>query len=151
VWKPPGLLAEVPRRHQLLEHARRPELLAAEPVVEHLQDPEADVEPDEVGQLERTHRVVEAHLRARVDVVGRAEALLVGPHRLGQERHEDPVDDEPRPIGGGDDLLAHLGGESTDRGLRLVARGRAADQLDERHHRDRAEEVHPDEPGAPFR
>ena len=49
--------------------------------------------------------------RARVDVLGRPEALLVGPHRLGEERHEDPVDDEPRAVGRDDDLLAHLGRE----------------------------------------
>ena len=57
---------------------------------------EADVEPDEVGQLERAHRVVEADPGAGVDVVGGAEALLEGAHRLGQERHQDPVDDEAR-------------------------------------------------------
>ena len=61
--------------------------------------PEADIEADEVGQLERSHRMVQAAPRAGVDVLGRAEPLLEGAHRLGQERHQDPVDDEAGPVG----------------------------------------------------
>ena len=38
-----------------------------------------------------------------------------------------------------------------DRGLRGVGRGGPADQLDQRHDRDRAEEVHPDECASPLR
>ena len=81
-------------------------MVAAEAVVEDAHDPEADVETDEVGELERAHRVVEPDPRPGVDVLGGAEALLEGAHRLGQERHQDPVDDEPRPVGRDDDLLA---------------------------------------------
>ena len=77
--------------------------------------PETDVEPDEVGQLERAHRVVEPDPRAGVDVLGGTETFLEGPHRLGQERHEDAVDDEPGPIGRNDDLLAELAGQGADR------------------------------------
>ena len=107
---------------------------------------EADVEADEVGQLERAHRVVQPDPRAGVDVLGRPDALLEGPHRLGEERHEDPVDDEARPVGRHDDLLAELGRQLADRLDRLVRRVAAADQLDQRHDRHGAEEVHPDEP-----
>ena len=57
---------------------------------------QADVEADEVGELERAHRVVQPDPRARVDVVGRARPLLERAHRLGEERHQDPVDDEAR-------------------------------------------------------
>ena len=75
-------------------------------------------------------------------------ALLVGAHGLGEERHQDPVDDEARPVGRDDDLLAQLAGEVADGRLgRVVGRG-AADELDQRHHRHGAEEVHADEPGA---
>src|SRR5438034_6636530 len=93
----PGLLAEAAGLDELDEDRRRRELVLPEPLVKHAHDPEADVEADEVGQLERTHRMVESDPGARVDVVGRPEALLVGPHRLAEERHQDPVDDEPRP------------------------------------------------------
>ena len=71
-----------------------------------------DVEADEVGELERPHRVVEADPRAGIDVLGRADPLLERPHRLGEERHQDPVDDEPRPVGRDDDLLAELAGRA---------------------------------------
>ena len=127
----PGLLAEVAGGDQLLEHLRRPEVLLAEPLVEHAHDLEAHVEPDEVGELQRAHRVVQADPRTGVDVLGRPEALLVRAHRLGEERHQDPVDDEPGPVGRHDDLLAHLGGELADRRLGLVGGGRAPDQLDQ--------------------
>ena len=92
-----GLLAEVAGGDQLLEHrAAAGSARAPKPSCEHSHDAEADVEADEVGQLERTHRVVEADPRAGVDVVGRPGALLVGAHRLAEERHQDPVDDEAR-------------------------------------------------------
>ena len=91
--------------------------------------------------------MVEPDPRPGVDVVGGAETLLIGAHRLAEERHQDPVDDEPRAIRRDDDLLVHLGRDGADGGLRVVARRRAPDQLDQRHDRDRAEEVHADEPG----
>ena len=141
------LLAEMSGRDEVPSTLGGAEVLLAEALVEDLHDPEADVEADEVGELERAHRVVQADLRAGVDVVGRAEALLVGPHRLREERHEDPVDDEARPVGRDDDLLAQVGGDLPDRGLRRVGRRGAADQLDQRHDRNRAEEVHADERG----
>ena len=103
--------------------------------MEDAHDPEHDVEADEVGQGERAHRVVEADPRAGVDVLGRADPLLERPHRLGQERHEDPVDDEARPIGRDDDLLAEVGGQGADGLDRRVVRRAAADQLDQRHDR----------------
>ena len=44
-----------------------------------------------------------------------AVLLLEHPHRLGQERHQDPIDDEPGPVGRDDQLLAELAGELADR------------------------------------
>ena len=55
----------------------------------------------------------------------RADALLEGAHRLGEERHQDPVDDEARPVGRDDDLLAELGGERADGVGRRVASSRS--------------------------
>ena len=79
----------------------------------------------------------------------RADAFLEGAHRLGQERHEDPVDDEARAIGRDDDLLVEPCGQRADRVEGRIVGVTAADELDERHDRHRAEEVHPDEPLAP--
>ena len=74
----PGLLAEMPGVDQLDEHARRAQVLQAQAVLEDAHDPEAHVEADEVGQLERAHRVVEPDPRPGVDVLGGPDALLVG-------------------------------------------------------------------------
>ena len=124
-------------------------MLEAEAVLEDAHDPEADVEPDEVGELERPHRMVQPDSRTGIDVLGAPDALLVGAHRLHEERHEDAIHDEPGPVGGHDDLLAELGRQGADGLHRLVGGGLAADELDERHDRDRAEEMHPDEPRPP--
>ena len=72
----------------------------------------------------------------------RRAALLEDAHRLGEHRHEDAVDDEPGPVGRDDELLAELVGHLADGRLGRVARRRAADELDQRHDRHRAEEVH---------
>ena len=84
--------------------------------------PRHDIEADEVGELERAHRVVEPDPRPGVDVLGRPDAFLEGAHRLGEERHQDPVDDEPRPVGRDDDLLAEVRRELADRLDRRVGR-----------------------------
>ena len=81
----------------------------------------------------------------------RPDPLLVGAHRLREERHEDAVDDEPGPVDGHDDLLAELRRQGAHGLDGLVGGGLAADELDERHDRHRAEEVHADEPGPALR
>jgi hypothetical protein len=121
-------------------------MLEGQAILEHAHDAEAHVETDEVGQLERANRMVEPDPRSRVDVLGRADPLLVGSHRLGEEWHEDAVDDEPGLVCGHDDLLAEGLRELPDGHDGRVARVARSDELDEGHDRDRAEEVHPDEP-----
>jgi glycosyltransferase involved in cell wall biosynthesis len=97
--------------------------IAADAFVEHPADAEAHVEADEVGQLQRPHRVVEPKACTRVDVLGGAQPLLVRANSFGQERHQDAVDDEARPVGRPDDLLAQIIREPSNRPLRLVRRG----------------------------
>ena len=57
---------------------------------------EAHVEPDKVGELERSHRMVQADPDATVDVLERAKSFLVGVHCFHEVRHQDAVHDEPR-------------------------------------------------------
>src|SRR5690606_13299229 len=52
------------------QELRRGERLRAELLVEVLRDAEAHVEPDQVGQPERTHRVTVPELHRLVDVLG---------------------------------------------------------------------------------
>ena len=56
----PGLLAQVAGRDELAQDRGRREARVAEALVQHFHDVQADVEADEVGQLERAHGVVEA-------------------------------------------------------------------------------------------
>ena len=139
------LLAQKSGGDEIRQHLRRLELLVPESLVENDHDPETDVEADEVGELERTHRVVEADLRSSVDVLGRADALGEGPHRLGQERHQHPVDEKARPVGRHDDLLAEVGRQGPHGVCRRIRGRRSAHELNEGHDRHRTEEVHTDE------
>ena len=70
-----GLPSEVSGRHHPPKQRARPVLGIAQPVVQHVEDREADVEPDEVGERERPHRMVHAELHDRIDRFGRADAF----------------------------------------------------------------------------
>ena len=62
--------------------------------------------PDEVRQRQRPHRVPGAGLHRLVDLVDRADALLVGAHGVEHVGHEQAVDDEARLVLGLDRELA---------------------------------------------
>src|SRR5512133_1941037 len=72
----PRLAAQPPRGDVLAEDRGRPVLVVPELAVEHLRDEQARVEPDEVGERERAHRMIEAELHAGVDVRRRREPLV---------------------------------------------------------------------------
>src|SRR5437899_7099238 len=52
------------------------------------------VEADEVEQRERPHRVAASEFHPLVDVVERAQAVLVRANGIEQIRHQQPIDDE---------------------------------------------------------
>ena len=85
------------------------------------------VEADVVEQLERAHRVRAPELHAGVDVLERADALLVRADRVEEVRHEEAVHDEARVVPAGDGLLAERRGRtpSRRRPSRPTSRGRA--------------------------
>src|SRR6266545_6806617 len=83
---PAGLLAQVARRDELLEDLRRSKLLLPQALVQDAHDPEHDVQADEIRESQRSHRMVESDAGSGVDVLRRTQALLVGPHRLGEQR-----------------------------------------------------------------
>ena len=80
-----------------------------------------------------------------VDLLDREPLLLLGAPDLADRRVEDPVDDEARHLAAGDRLLADRLGEVVggldDLGIGLLA----LDDLDQRHHRGRVEEVEADD------
>src|SRR5262245_30660400 len=67
----PGFLAEPPRGHQVPEKGGGAVLVVAEVAVQDPGDEEHGVEADQIGELERAHRMREAELGALVDVLFR--------------------------------------------------------------------------------
>src|SRR5690349_14045479 len=76
-----ALPAQPARGHHVLELDRGPEPLAVRGV-EAGERVEVGVEPVEVTELERSHRVVEGELDGLVDVLGRGQPLLEHVQRL---------------------------------------------------------------------
>src|SRR5262249_30270506 len=109
IVEPAACLAAQPTRfHKFYKQRARPGLAVGEPLVEHLHDRQAGVEPDEIGELEWTHRVIGAELHRRVDRLDRTYPLVKRVDRLVDHRQQDPVDDEGREILGGDRCFAEL-------------------------------------------
>ena len=103
------------------------------------------VEPDQIDQLERAHRVVEAEVDRGVDVLPRGEPVFEHPDRAVQVRDQQRVHDEPGAVARLDGRLPErhaVGASELDRVLR---RGDGPHELDEPHHRDGVEEVHPED------
>ena len=131
----------------LLDASDRPVRVDREPVgergLERLAHVGRDLLADHLQQHRRRHRQAE-HEDARVRLLDRVASL----DRLEDDEHharQQPVDDEAGSVVDEHRTLAELvrdGPGSRQRGV--VGLGRA-DDLDERHQRDRVEEVHPDE------
>ena len=66
--------------------------------MQHLHDRDARVEPDQVGERERPHRMREAELRDRVDRLRLGDAFQQRVRGLVDERHQDAVRDEAREV-----------------------------------------------------
>ena len=140
----PGLASvAAARRHPRGERRRAPARLGGL-VVERARDRVADVDPDEVHQLERAHPEPERAAADAVDLLGGGEPLLDDPQRLERERAVAAVDQEARPVGGLDHVLAQRLAERAGAGERLRAALRAGHQLDEAHPRHGVEEVQAD-------
>src|SRR5204863_8976658 len=128
-------LASIPACAEHLAQCRRlREAPLAELVEEDVADRAERVEADEVRQRQRPHRVARAGLHRLVDLVDRADALLVGADRVEHVRDEQAVDDEARLVLGRDRELALRLREAVSDAERLVARRDRANHLDEPHH-----------------
>ena len=122
-----------------------PVLGVGQALVQHLHHRQAGIEADEVGELERPHRMVRAEPHRGVDRLDRADAFVQRVDRLVDHRQQDAVDDEGRKILRHRYLLAELVDERLC-GLEGRVLGRdAADQFDQLHHRHRIHEMNADE------
>jgi len=117
----------------------------AELVPHHIADGAERVEADEVGEGEGPHRVGRAGHHRLVDLLDRADALLVGADRVEHVGHEQAVHDEAGLVLGLHGGLAELLAELETGRVGLVAGGHAAHHLEQLHHLRRVEEVQPEE------
>src|SRR5690554_1403502 len=69
----PGLAAQVPCRNHLAQQWAGPVLRVAEAAMQHFERVQYHVQPDEVGQRQRAHRVIHAELHHRVDRLCRTD------------------------------------------------------------------------------
>src|SRR5205823_7281707 len=87
----PGFPPE-PARFDIFHQKRAGAVFAVgEPLIEHLHDREARIEPDEIGQFERPHRMVGAKLHRRIDRRDRSDALIKRVDRLVDHRQQNAV------------------------------------------------------------
>ena len=127
----PALAPEAPGRHHPRAQRRGPPARLAEAeLVEGERDLVADVDADEVLQLEGAHAKA-GGAGDRVDGLDVGHALLQELERLEAEGPVAAVDQEAGPVGGVDDVLAHRPpGRARD--LERLGRGvDAGDDLDE--------------------
>src|SRR5688572_26470716 len=83
--------AQLSLAHHSAQQGGRRIGIAPDRSVEMLGDREADVESDEVGQAQRTHRMIVAELHRAVDVLGARDALLEHADRLETEDDSEPA------------------------------------------------------------
>src|SRR5688500_16201278 len=91
-------LAEPAGSYVLLEQRTRAVLGVTEAVVQDLENRNTGVEPDEVRERERAHRVVHPELHDLIDRLGAADTLHQGITRLVDHRQQYPVRDESREV-----------------------------------------------------
>ena len=131
------------RDHPRAQRRRSPARLTETQLEERLRDLEADVDPDEVLKLERSHPEPAAEPCDAVDARDISELLLDDAQRLQPERPRTAVDEEARPVGGVDDALAHRLTRRSHDAQRPLFGPHARDHFDQAHHRRGVEEVHP--------
>src|SRR6266540_1732955 len=135
VETPAGLPPQVPGRHHALHQGGRGVDRVLELVVQDAGDVQRGIEPDEVQQRERAHRVGQAELDRGVDVLLAGDAVVQHLHGAVQVRDQQEVHDEPGPVlrqhGGLADPLPVGPGELD----RLVRGLEAPNHLEELEHR----------------
>ena len=112
-------------------------------LVERLRHGIADVDPDQVHQLERTHlETAEPHDAVDGRHVGKTFAQ--NPERLQREGSGHPIDHEGRRVGNHNRCLPESAGQRHRCVNTLQCTLLGPDHLDQCHHGWRVEEVHPD-------
>ena len=140
-----GLAAELSFALHLDETLRRRHPRLAELRVQRLRCVHVHVDADEVDERARPHRPAGAVGHRRVEILGRDSAFVEDADAVVQQRDQDPVDDEARRVVAVHRPLARLLRPLVSDPYGIVARTARADDLDERQHGRRVEEVHADD------
>src|SRR5258706_506138 len=142
--------AELSFGDHLLEQRCRPVLLHVEPVLQHLHDREAHVETDQVGERQRTERVVHAERHHLIDRLRRRDALVHAEDRFVDHRHQHAIGHESRGIVHFDRSLSQRLDDFYGSFYGVVRGLWSTYDLDEFHDGHRIHEVHPDDPLGPL-
>src|SRR3546814_16027060 len=111
-----GLFADPARIDILDEQRRGAEFGVAGAAVEHANDFETGVEPDELGDRDRTHRMVEAQTATRVAILHLADALAAREDGFVDQRNQHAVADDDGRLSGLAQRLAAPGPKGPDIG-----------------------------------
>src|SRR6266446_1503651 len=141
----PRFPAQLPGSNHFLEQRRRTVLAPVEPVLQQLHDGETDIEPDQVGQRQRTQRMVHAELHDLIDAFGGRDSILHAEDRLVDHRHEHSIRHEPGRVVHDNRGLAQLFRDLNRLFDHPFPSSLSPYHFDERHERDRVHEVHPDD------
>src|SRR6185503_16944039 len=71
----PGLPAQIPSGDHFPQERTRTILVIAQALVQHIHDGKAHIEPDKVGQRQRSHRMRHAEFHDRIDRLGSGNAF----------------------------------------------------------------------------
>src|SRR5258706_1323093 len=90
--------AEPPRRDHLLEQPGRTVLRIGKTFDHHVENREADVEPDQIGERQRPERMLHAERHHLIDRLSRGDPFLHAQDRLVDHRHQHAIGYKPRRI-----------------------------------------------------
>src|SRR6266550_1064684 len=92
---PPGFAAEPSGSHVFLQQGASAILRIAEPFLQYVHDIHANVEANEICQLQRPHRMIHPQLHYRVDGFRRGYTFHHAISRLIDERHQHAIRNKP--------------------------------------------------------
>src|SRR6202050_622455 len=139
-----GLASEVARIDVLFQQRAGTVLVVTQPTMHHFHDREAGIESDQVGELERAHRLVGAELHRGVDIGHAADAFIERVDGLIDHRQQHAIDDEAGEVLRCHRTFAEAIGERLSRAICLFGSREAANDLDQLHRGNRIHEMHSD-------
>src|SRR6267143_23298 len=146
----PRFSAELFFGDHFLEQRRRLVLVRVQLVLQHLHDREADVEADQIGECERTERVIHAEFHHLIDTFGGRDSILHAEDRLIDHRHQHAIRHESRRVVHFDRSLSQLLYDLHGSIYGVVRRLQSTYYLDELHDGHGIHEVHPDDVARPL-